>query len=760
MSANDFEQLHKVALTRGLSVSDATLIGVGAMIGAGVFVLTGYAAGAAGPALVVAFALNGVITLLTAMSYAELGSAMPRAGGSYAWVREGLPQPLGFLAGWTSWFANAVACSLYALGFGTYFVHVLRWAGVPMGSLFEAHPGVLTKLLVALVVLAFVYVNYRGVSETGKTGSALTVGKVLLLLVFIAAGLWALGHVAGWRGHFSPFLPRGWPGVFIAMGLSTIAFEGYEIIAQCGEEVKHPRRDIPHAVLAAIGIVVPIYLLIAFVAIGAVRSTGIPVWQLLGNQGEMALVEAAKQFMPGGMAVLLFGGLLSTVSALNATIYSSSRISFAMARDASLPLFVARIHPRRRTPYLAILISGAVVLLMAEALPIEAVAGATGILFQLLFLQVSLSVITLRYRHPEVQRGFRVPWVPVLPAAVVAIRLALVVALAVFSPISLYVCIGWLALGLVIHYAYAGPQEKTVKGSKVVLEERDLEPVKYRVLVPLASRETVGPLLRLAAAVAVEKGGDILVVHVITVPPQLPLAQGRRFLNDAKPLMELAAEIGEQLDAPVFPMIRVSRDISQAIIEAAEERKADLILLGWHGRRGRRDRMLGTTVDRVVMDAPCDVAVLKPSKRLETLSSILVSTTASPHAHLGAEIGDLIAQHFGAGVKYLHVVKRGTAMDKDTMRQYLGRPPRESERPFLHIAEAASTTEGVIEEGKHHDLIIVGAARESPVQQLIFGTKPQAVARGSQAAVLMVKKFSGRGKSVLKRMFTRVLPAE
>ena len=311
------------------------MIGVGAMIGAGIFVLTGIAAGVAGPALLVVFLLNGLVALLTAMAYAELGSAFHDAGGGYLWVKTSLPDPNGFLSGWMSWFAHAVACSLYALGFGAYFRLVLTSAGVP-----RLDWGFLTleKWLAVMVCAIFSYINFRGAAETGKAGNVVTVGKVVIIGLFVAAGFAVMAGRPGWPDAFRPFLSQGWGGVFAAMGLTFIAFEGYEIIAQTSEEVENPKRNVPRAVFLSLLIVIPIYLLVAIVAIGAVvPPSGLAITEYLAREKELALVAAANQFLRGGGIVILVGGLLSTLSALNATIYSSSRVAFAMARDANLP---------------------------------------------------------------------------------------------------------------------------------------------------------------------------------------------------------------------------------------------------------------------------------------------------------------------------------------------------------------------------------------------------------------------------------------
>ena len=175
----------KVELSQEMSLFSITMIGVGAMIGAGIFVLTGLAAGAAGPALMLSFLLNGIVTIFTAMVYAELGSTFPSAGGGYVWVRDSLPQPSGFIGGWMDWFAHAVACSLYALGFGAYSYLVIKMLDINIPVISEEFAA---KLLGVIIILIFTYINYRGASEAGLAGSIVTILKIIILAVFIIAG--------------------------------------------------------------------------------------------------------------------------------------------------------------------------------------------------------------------------------------------------------------------------------------------------------------------------------------------------------------------------------------------------------------------------------------------------------------------------------------------------------------------------------------------------------------------------------------------
>ncbi len=527
---------------------DITMIGVGAMIGAGIFVLTGIAAGVAGPALIVVFGLNGLVAGLTAMTYAELGSAFHDAGGGYLWVKSSLPDPNGFLSGWMSWFAHAVACSLYALGFGAYFREVLVALHAPS---LEWGFMTLEKWLAVGTTALFAYINFRGASETGKAGNVVTVGKVVVIGAFIATGLWIMAQRGEWRPAFQPFFSEGWGSVLAAMGLTFIAFEGYEIIAQTSEEVENPRQNVWRAIFLSLLIVVPIYLLVAFVAIGAVTPpAGLTSAQYLGQEKEVALVRAADQFVVGGGIVILVGGLLSTLSALNATIYSSSRVAFAMARDANLPQQLGRVHSRRATPHVAILVSAVVVAGMAVTLPIEDVAAAADIMFLLLFVQVNIAVIRLRTLRPNLDRGFRVPLMPLPPLLAIGTMLVLTVFLVRHYPTGSLAVLGWLAVGAVVYYRYSRPQEAALEAQTEWMER--IERQEYSVLVAVSSPRSMPSLMEAAIAIAHAHQGEIVVVTVAEVAEEESLMTGRRLARTLEPLLDAAvdyaAERGCRLD--------------------------------------------------------------------------------------------------------------------------------------------------------------------------------------------------------------------
>ena len=639
---------HNVGLVRNLGLFDITMIGVGAMIGAGIFVLTGIAAGTAGPALILAFALNGVITVLTAMVYAELGSAIPEAGGGYLWVKEGLPGPNGFLAGWMSWFAHAVAGSLYGVGFGSFVYELLRilfldsdahhaeGVGIflsgplhlPFGiQLTEAE--LVQKLFAVLIILLFLYINYKGTSEAGTVGNIVTVLKVIIILIFIISGLFVIFGEPIHFEKFDNFAPEGIIGIVSAMGLTFIAFEGYEIIVQAGEEVRNPRKNIPRAIFLSLAIVVPIYMLVAFVIIGAVKPPeGVVVHEWLRDLGEIGIARAAAQFMPFGTFLIMLGALLSTMSALNATTFSSTRVSFAMGRDKALPDGFSNVSSKTRTPHIALGWSGILILFVALTLPIEDVAASADIMFILLFLQVNLAVITIRSKYgKDLKHGYLMPFFPILPMIAIGLQFLLVLSLFQVSLIAWVYAAVWIGSGVLIYYVYARPRQERAHRTAVVQQTELMTPtaeVPYRVLVPVANPHSLSTLLPPALHAARVNNGKVTLLHIVTVPSPTPLSSGYRYLEASDSLREKAISMVQDEDVAVEYIVRVARRVAPAIIDTANEQRADLVVVGWQGVKDNQGRtVLGSNIDQVLSQVNCDAMMLQPGNT-DSIKRVLI----------------------------------------------------------------------------------------------------------------------------------------
>ena len=594
------DHLHKHTLVRSLSLLDIIMVGVAAMIGGSIFVLTGTAIGFAGSAVIIAFIINAIITLFTAMAYAELGSAMPEAGGGYLWVREGLPRPNAFISGWMAWFAHIVAGSLYAVSFASFLSSLLKMTHV-IDNNNHALFGIIIpfdKLIAVASIAAFTYINIKGTSETGKTGDIVTIIQLGIIFALIGAGFWSIYNHPNWQMNFSDFMPMGVAGIVAAMGLTFIAFEGYEVIVQTGEEVKNPKKNIPKAIFISLTAVVLLYCLIAFVSIGAIFPPGMPSWKFIGNHGELGIMKAAELFLPYGAFIILGAGMISTLAALNATSFSSARVAFAMGRHYNLPHQLSSIHPKNKTPHNAILISGVIMAVMAYGLPLAQIAIAAGVIFLLLFTQVNIAVITIRRIYGDkLKYGFKTPLFPVIPIVGIFLKLGLAIYLLVVDPLSWFITIIWVAVGFAIYRLYTFRREID-HYAPIITSEGDLTRKDYRILIPYTP-ENPDRLIKYAIRAAKENDGEVNVLRVITVPQQTPLSAGVAYGEMARKSFEPLEEMLEKENIPNHYLVRISHDAIEAILATIEEQNIDLLITDFE--TFRNSKKLQTLVTRDVL---------------------------------------------------------------------------------------------------------------------------------------------------------------
>ena len=616
-------------LVRSLSLRDSIMIGIASMIGGAIFVLVGPGMAQAGVALMIAFLLNGVITVFTALTYAELGSAFPATGGGYKWVRQGLPRPNAYLSGWMAWFGHTIAGSLYAVAFGSFFAHLLRTSGVIGDDI-----GIpVDKILAAIAIIIFVFVNVRGSSDTGKVGNVITFTQLAIIGILIAAAIGAMMFAnPNWSDNYTDFLPSGVAGLALAMGLTFIAFEGYEIISQAGDEIKNPRRNIPRAILISLGIVISIYVVFTFVFIGGLNESviGMPAWEFIGSFGELGIIEAADQFLPFGALIVLAGGLVSTLSALNATTFAASRVSFAMGMQYNLPHIFSKIHPKYHTPFVAIIISGAIMLILALSMDLTAIAFAASVMFLFLFTQVNLASITIRRLYAStVEYGFKTPFFPLIPIIGILTAMGLSIYLLFAHPESWIIAIIWIVIGFMIYKFYTSKKELEHNAPLVFTQGPKLRK-KYRVLMVFDKR-SAGKMYKMARAIAKDKDGEITVLDVVNVPRQTPLSLTHGFGDKGlKAIEEFKREITGSLRNRY--LVRLAHDPTEAILQTTEEQDINTLLVDFEFLKNNRKLLSLTT---------CDIIGVRLRKTFdEDIKNIIVAYDKGRHSDLGLEIAN------------------------------------------------------------------------------------------------------------------------
>ncbi|MDW0209215.1 MAG: amino acid permease, partial [Nitrososphaeraceae archaeon] len=475
-----------------------------------------------------------------------------------------------------AWLAHIIAGSLYAVSFASFLTGLLEMTNISKDLvLLNVIP--LEKLIAVVSIAVFTYINIKGTSETGKTGVVITIIQLGLIFILITAGLWVMSGQPNWHTNFSDFMPKGITGIVAAMGLTFIAFEGYEVIVQTGEEAKNPKRNIPRAIFISLTAVVVLYCLIAFVSIGAIFPEGIQSWKYIGQSGELGIMKAAELLVPYGAFIVLGGGLISTLAALNATTFSSARVAFAMGRNYNMPYQLSAIHKRNKTPYIAILVSGIIMAIMAYGLPLGLIATAAGVIFLLLFTQVNMAVITIRRIYGDkLDYGFKTPFFPVIPIIGIFLKLGLAVYLLVTQPLSWAITVVWVVIGFFVYRMYTFRKEID-HYAPIVTSEGDLERKDYRILIPYTP-EDPDRLLKYAIRVAKESIGEINILRVITVPKQTPLSAGTGYAETARKSFEPLDKLIDNENILNHYLVRISHDASEAILATVEEQKIDLLI--------------------------------------------------------------------------------------------------------------------------------------------------------------------------------------
>ena len=738
-------------LSRELSLFHVTMMGVGMMIGAGVFLGIGNAINVAGPGgVILTFTLNGVLGLFTAMSYAELSSAIPKAGGAYNFARVAFGRGPSFLSGWMEWFASSVAGSVYSLTFAIYVIYYFQKLGllewIPLPEYYSQ------KILAIVIAAIFIYINYRGASETGKAGAFFTLGQTIMLGIIGLIGIAVVVAEPSRLTNFRPFMPHGWTQLLVTMGFTYVAFEGFEVIAQAGDETIEPRKNIPKAMLYSIFIVVTTYILVSFAAIIAVKAgspgvEGAP-WEWIGSFKEKGFGAAIARLLPLGGFVVTLTVIFASTSALNATIYSATRVSYALGRDRMLPGFFSKISIKQKTPYFALIFTSGIIIAVATFLPTMDVASSASIMFLFLFFTVNLSVIKIR-RHmsDELSYGFIMPFFPYIPIIAIIFQAVLAFSLHHISKMAWIVAPGWIGCGIIIYWFYSKKHAVTTHDEIVVLEEEKAPQVKkYRIMVPVADPQNALQLVGNTFKVSKAKDAQVQLLHIVPIPDQVPLSDAEKYMMTGK---EAITEVMLYLE-PQFPIettIRYCRNAARGIVMAARQKKVDMLIMGWPGHTSyRKNFIFGSTLDPVVDNAPCNVVIFKNCTN-GLYKRILVPFAGGPNGAFAFEIASILADPEKGRIIPLNVARPGAktrdidafldaAVKIKNLNRKLFQPKYIISKNFID-AIVDEANEG------NYDLVIVGASHEAMIKQLIKGSFPEEIARRCKKPFVMVKATEG-----------------
>ena len=695
----------------------ATTLGIGALMGAGIYVLIGIAASHAGPAVWLAYLVCGLLSLLSVAVFAELSRKVPVAGGGYAFAYNALGSFWGFMTGWLLALGSIFACAMYAIGFANYLGPLLPYD----------LPRPIMKVLALVIIAALTALNCRGTKRGDRLQKIFTWGNLLVLLTLIVLA----SNKAGLE-HVKPMFPHGLKGVGTAISIIYVSFFGYQLIANNSEEIVDPQNTVPKAMLLAMIVSLTFYVAVAIVSVMVVP------WESLAESKAPLVDVALAGIGKLGWVLISFGGVLASAAALNSTLLSQARQIFAMGKDRFLPGILGRIQEVFRTPTAALWAGGlatAVTLILGD---LTFIVKSANFCFLGSLLPASFALRKL-YKSSESDSKRSSRWRHSMPYAAFLANLALLFTL---DWVSIAFGLQLAAVGFCIYFFYSRKREtRSRTGMSLVLSEKrkSLLLGGPRILIPVANPQTQSALFSISETLIGHQDGELVVLNVVHAMEQMDFYSALSDAEDSVHLLDRTTKLPRMEHVKIRPVVRVSRSLPKGIVHAAEEESCNLIVMGYAGSEGSESIHL---IEEVLNNARTDMILFKLKGQFSP-KRIAVSLGSSSNLNLIVRLAGAVADRYGGSITFLNILPDNyTAEEKAHSSKILVEAIKHHVAKALYRIEVVSSSEPIellTERSSQFDLLIVGTTKVRLLERAVVGSFSSQIVMRSECSVAVVR---------------------
>ena len=718
-------------------------IGVGAMVGGGILALAGVAFAVSGPSAIIAFALNGVIALITALSFAEMASANPQSGGTYTYAKKALSLQVSFGVGWIVWFASLVAAVLYALGFGAFAMFAIQQ--IPAGGF----TGILESgwMPVLLALAAIGYFAFSLTRGTGDGGAFINIGKLIVFAILIAGGLAVFvqtpfSHITQ---SLNPFFSGGFGGVVAAMGYTFIAMQGFDLIGSAAGEIKNPEKNIPKAMIGTLVVGLTVYLPLLFVMSTVGVLPGETIAELSNENPETVLAIAAQNYLGAfGFWLVLIAGIFSMLSALQANLFAASRISLRMANDRTLNHQLSTIDEKYGTPLTSILVTCGIVGLLVLILPDVAAAGAaSSLIFLITFALAHLIMILMRNRSYKESETFKAPFFPALPIVGVIACLGLAIFQAVSVPAAGFISLLWLIIGAALFVSFFVKKAQAIEASEQALNPnlvrmRGLNPL---VLLPISNPANAESMVFVANALAPPVVGRVLLLSIVI--PSTEKDDIDKRLTSSRNVTQYALKAAFETGLRPDTLTTIAETPWEEIERVAKVHNCRSLMLGLSDLN---DVETHANLEKLVKNVNSDVVVFRQPfsgwKITEAQKILIPVAGLDSNDPLRARVAASLWRASQPEITFVQILPSNTPDEKiqnnhKRLSRFAGRIiPGKTE---VRILANDHVTGELIKQSQKHDLVIMGLGRAG-LHEKAFGSIALTLAEETDSALIFISK--------------------